>query len=123
MRTSATRGFARLAAALPSLLLAACATTGGPSNDAAPVGPAPASAFGPALRCMDAMLLEHGVRDLSVIVEDLADPAQQKAQAGTKELLVNAVSDMTQRSRAIRLVASNADWSQTRAVMTQAQNR
>ena len=72
---------------------------------------------------MDALLLDHGVRDLSVIVEDLADPSQQKAQAGTKDMLVAAVSDMTQRSRAVRLVASNAEWGQTVAVMNQAQKR
>jgi hypothetical protein len=72
---------------------------------------------------MDALLLEHGVRDLSVIVEDLADPAQQRAQAGSKDLLVGAVSDMTQRSRAIRLVAANAEWGQTVAVINQAQKR
>jgi hypothetical protein len=62
------------------------------------------------------------VRDLSVVVEDLATPSQ-KPQAGTKEMLVSVVSDMTQRSRAIRLVASNADWGQTVAVMSQAQQR
>jgi hypothetical protein len=114
-----------LAAAIATLLLAACATTGGsPEGAAGPVSTTPAtSVFGPALRCMDALLLEHGVRDLSVIVEDLADPAQQKAQAGTKELLVTAVSDMTQRSRAIRLVAANADYGQTVAAMNQAQKR
>ncbi|HEU5294468.1 MAG TPA: DUF4384 domain-containing protein [Burkholderiaceae bacterium] len=123
MTTTATRSLARLAAALVASMAAACATTGGPSEGAAgAVAAAPStSALAPALRCMDALLLEHGVRDLSVIVEDLADPSQQKAQAGTKELLVTAVSDMTQRSRAIRLVASNAEFGQTRAVMTQAQ--
>ena len=72
---------------------------------------------------MDSMLLDHGVRDLSVIVEDLVDPSQQRAQAGTKDMLVTAVSDMTQRSRAVRLVAANADWGQTVAVMTQTQKR
>jgi len=124
MTTSATRSLARLAAAVSAgLLVAACATTGGESSGAAPAASVPpASAFGPALRCMDAMLLEHGVRDLSVVVEDLADP-QQKAQAGTKDMLIAAVSDMTQRSRSIRLVAGNADWGQTAAVMNQAQKR
>jgi hypothetical protein len=123
MTTFAIRGFAHVAvSALISLLLAACAAPGGEAagTQAASSGTPPASAFGPALRCMDAMLLEHGVGDLSVVVEDLADPAQRKA-AGTKDLLVTAVSDMTQRSRAIRLIAANADWNQTRAVMAQAQ--
>lgn len=124
MTISATRSFARLAAVVAAgLLVAACATTGTESSGAAPAASVPpASAFGPALRCMDALLLDHGVRDLSVIVEDLADP-QQKAQAGTKDMLVAAVSDMTQRSRSIRLVAGNADGGQTVAMMTQAQKR
>ena len=123
MRTFAIRSFAPLAAsALVSLLLCACAAPNGEATASPAQASAtpPASAFGPALRCMDAMLLEHGVGDLSVVVEDLADPAQRKA-AGTKDLLVTAVSDMTQRSRAIRLIAANADWGQTRAVMAQAQ--
>jgi len=122
MTTPATR-IAHLALALASVLLAtACATTGGESTGAADASVPPSSAFSPALRCMDAMLLDHGVRDLSVIVEDLAD-SQRKAQAGTRDMLVTAVSDMTQRSRAIRLVASNADWGQTVAAMNQVQKR
>jgi hypothetical protein len=130
MTTSArTRSFAHFAAALMAgALVAACATTEGEgpggSVAAAPAASMPpSSAFGPALRCMDGLLLDHGVRDLSVIVEDLADPSQQKAQAGSKDMLVTAVSDMTQRSRAIRLVASNAEWGQTVALMNQAQKR
>ena len=124
MTISATRSFARLAALSAGLLLAACATTEGQPSGPTPIASAPStSAFAPALRCMDGMLLDHGVRDLSVIVEDLGDPSQQKAQAGTKEMLVTVVSDMTQRSRAVRLVASNAEWGQTVAVMNQAQKR
>jgi hypothetical protein len=125
MTTSATRSLAQLATVLVAgLLAAACATPGGPSTGNMPAATAPAtSSFGPALRCMDTLLLDHGVRDLSVIVEDLADPSQQKAQAGTKDMLVTAVSDMTQRSRAVRLVAANAEWGQTVAVMNQAQKR
>ncbi len=67
---------------------------------------APASGFAAALRCMDVLLLDHGARDLSVMVEPLADPAQRQA-AGTRELLMTALSDMTQRSRAIRVVAAD----------------
>jgi len=124
MITAATRRFARLSAAFTAaLLVAACATTGESAPGDTTATSPPVSAFAPALRCMDGVLLDHGVRDLSVIVEDLADPSQRKAQAGTKEMLVTAVSDMTQRSRAIRLVASNAEWGQTVAVMAQAQQR
>ena len=123
MFTSATRRLARLASALAATLLSAACATPGEAPATTSASAPPASSFGLALRCMDTLLLDHGVRDLSVIVEDLADPSQRKAQAGTKELLMSAVSDMTQRSRAIRLVASNAEWGQTVAVMSQAQKR
>jgi hypothetical protein len=122
MTNPAFHRIACFAAALLAGLLAACAGPGTVPD--APVASAPpTSTLAPALRCMDTMLLDHGVRDLSVIVEDLTDPSQQKAQAGTKDMLVTVVSDMTQRSRAIRLVASNADWGQTVSVMNQAQKR
>ncbi|HSB22257.1 MAG TPA: DUF4384 domain-containing protein [Burkholderiaceae bacterium] len=120
MITRATRRLALVVAASAAGLLAACATTGEATS---PASAPPTSAFAPALRCMDTTLLDHGVRDLSVIIEDLADPSQRKAQAGTKDMLVTAVSDMTQRSRAIRLVASDAEWGQTVAAASQAQKR
>jgi len=64
--------------------------------------------FSAALRCMDNLMLQHGVRDVSVLVEDLTDQTK-KVNAGTKDMLISAVSDMTRRSRAVRLVAYGAD--------------
>ena len=64
--------------------------------------------FSAALRCMDGLMLQHGVRDVSVLVEDLTDQTK-KVNAGTKDMLISAVSDMNRRSRAIRLVAYGAD--------------
>jgi len=96
---------ARFAAPLGACLLAACAATGQPGPQATVP---PTSSFGPALRCMDGLLLDHGVRDVSVTVGDTADPSQRKAQDGATGMLITAVSDMTQRSRAIRLVAADA---------------
>lgn len=58
-------------------------------------------------RCMDTLLLEHGTREISVIVEDPADPGR-RTTAVSREMLAAAVSGMTQRSRAIRLVTSNS---------------
>ncbi|HEX6018749.1 MAG TPA: DUF4384 domain-containing protein [Burkholderiaceae bacterium] len=106
----------RLAAVLGACLLtAACAATG-PTQAAGPLASAPpTSSFGPALRCMDTLLLDHGVRDLSVTVEDLTDPSQRKAQVGTRDMLITAVSDMTQRSRAIRLIVADPEGGQTTA--------
>jgi hypothetical protein len=116
------------------LALAGCATDGGlvapegparakGADVAAPAATAPAAGyFSGALRCMDTLLLDHGARDLSVIVEDLADKTQ-RGNAGSKDTLISTVSDMTRRSQAIRLVASGQDWSRTLDVMAQAAKR
>lgn len=64
--------------------------------------------FDSALRCMDNQFLIFGVRDVSMLVEDLQD-STKKVSAGTKDMLISAVSDMTRRSRAVRLVAYGQD--------------
>ena len=64
--------------------------------------------FSTALRCMDNLFLDYGVRDVSVIVEDIVDQTK-KVNAGSKDMLISAVSDMTKRSRAIKLVAYGQD--------------
>jgi hypothetical protein len=88
-----------------------CATTGAgtspaaaPSPDAtAPTAPVRTVAnFGDELRCMDYLLVDYGARDLTVGVDD-------KLNAGVKGMLASAVSDMTRRSRAVRLMAYGAD--------------
>jgi hypothetical protein len=111
MTSSVTRPIARSLAAVSAGLLAlsGCVATtptaSEPSGTPVTATAAPASAFASALRCMDVLLLDHGARDLSVMVEELADPAQRQS-AGTRELLMSALSDMTQRSRAIRVVSA-----------------
>jgi hypothetical protein len=64
--------------------------------------------FSTALRCMDNLMLNYGVRDVSMLVEELADKTQ-KVPGGTKDMLISAMSDMTRRSRAIRLIAFGQD--------------
>ena len=64
--------------------------------------------FTQSLRCMDNLFLMYGVRDLVVITEDLTDQTK-KVSAGTKDMLISSVSEMTKRSRAIRLIAFGAD--------------
>src|SRR5256885_7888278 len=84
----------------------------GTKTAASPAPVQPIANFSPALRCMDTLLLDYGARDLTVIVEDLADQTKG-AGGGAKDMLTSVVSDMTQRSRAIRLVASGKDWGNT----------
>jgi len=68
--------------------------------------------FSDGLRCMDMMLTDYSVKDVSIIVEDIGDPTG-KASAGTKDMLISAISDMTRRSRAIRVVVFGQDSGNT----------
>jgi hypothetical protein len=64
--------------------------------------------FDEALRCMDRQLLNFGIRDVSVMLEDIPDKTG-KLGAGTRDMMVSAISDMTKRSRAVKLVAFGFD--------------
>jgi len=64
--------------------------------------------FASGLRCMDNMMIEYGVQDISMLVEDLSDQTG-KVNAGTKDMLITAVSDMTRRSRAVKLIPFGND--------------
>lgn len=80
------------------------------------------TSFSDGLRCMDNMLLDYGVRDVSVIVEDILDETK-KVNAGTKDMLISAISDMTKRSRAIKPIAYGKDSGNTIGFLFQAQQR
>ena len=86
-------------------LLAACASVAPSAAPATPkvVAAAPATAdFASGLRCMDNLLQDFGVHDLSMAVEAPSEPAQRE-HAAVRGLLVAAFSDMTQRSLALRV--------------------
>lgn len=78
--------------------------------------------FSAGLRCMDNLMLDFGTHDVAAIVEDLADQTK-KVNAGTKDMLISAVSDMTRRSRAVRLVAYGQDSGNTIGFLFQALHR
>jgi hypothetical protein len=110
---------ARFAGALGlTALLGACATVNpkeqvAQETQAMRKGPESApqrniSGFSDALRCMDSTFITYNVRNVSVLVEDITDQTK-KVNAGTKDMLISAVSDMTKRSRAIRLVIYGQD--------------
>jgi Domain of unknown function (DUF4384) len=77
--------------------------------------------FTDSLRCTDELLLFHGVRDVSVMVEDLADNTK-KLSAGTRDMLISAVSEATKRSRGVRLITFGPDVGNLAAFMTNAQS-
>ena len=78
--------------------------------------------FSPALRCMDNLMLDYGVRDVSMLVEDILDQTK-KVNAGTRDMLITAVSDMTRRSRALRINAYGKDASNVISFLASAQRQ
>jgi len=64
--------------------------------------------FADGLRCMDDMLYRFGVRDVSVMIEEMQDQSH-KLGAGTRDMMVSAFADMTRRTRGVRLVTFGQD--------------
>jgi hypothetical protein len=77
--------------------------------------------FTQALRCMDTLMLEYGIRDVTMLTEEITDHTK-KLNAGTRDMLISAVSDMSRRSRAIRLVAFGQDTANAITFMATAQS-
>ncbi len=80
------------------------------------------SNFSDALRCMDKMYIEYGVRDVSVMLEDLSDQTK-KVSAGTRDMMITAISDQNRRSRAIEVIAFGQDANNAVAFLSNAQKR
>ncbi len=78
--------------------------------------------FSDALRCMDESFVRYGTRDVSIIAEDFADTTK-KVSAGTRDMMISAISDMTRRSRAIQLVTFGQDANNIVAFLNAAQKR
>ncbi len=98
-----------------ALLMVACANQKAVRKEIAKMEKGPSEAprriitnFSDGLRCMDSMLIEYGIRDVSMLVEDLSDKTSV-VKAGTKDMLITAVSAMTRRSRAVKLIPFGND--------------
>jgi hypothetical protein len=106
---------ASLAAAIVLSLSACGAAPTAPSLHPQTVASGPQAApqrnlthFTEGLRCMDDMLYRFGVRDVSVMIEELQDQSH-KLGAGTRDMMISAFADMTRRSRGVRLVTFGQD--------------
>lgn len=78
--------------------------------------------FSTAVRCMDNMFLTFGIRDVSILLEDLEDQTK-KVSVGTKDMMLTTTSDMTRRSRAIRFIAFGGDSRNAASFMDRAENK
>lgn len=93
--------------ALLSVLVAGCGETN-PEKGAIIAGPkTPAqkniTSFTAALRCMDQMYASYGIRDVIITSAGVPD-ATGKIQAGTKDMMISAISKMSRKSKAFRFV-------------------
>jgi|GEM_PF-1320575 len=64
--------------------------------------------FTRALQCMDDMFVRYNISNLLVGAQDILDPTA-KERAPTKDMLITALSTMSQRSKAIRFVVLGYD--------------
>lgn len=64
--------------------------------------------FTPALRCMDDMMFTRGTRDVSVMMEELRD-ATQRVPISARDMMTSAISDISRRSRGVRLSVFGTD--------------
>lgn len=78
--------------------------------------------FTPALRCMDELMFNQGVRDITLMMEEFRD-ITQKLPISTRDMMTSAVSDMTRRSRAVRLSVFGSDQQNLTQFLQQAQKQ
>ena len=76
--------------------------------------------FTPALRCMDDMMFARGTRDVTVMMEEFRD-ATQRVPVSARDMMTSAMSDMTRRSRAVRLSVFGSDQQNLTQLLQQAQ--
>ncbi|HET6788331.1 MAG TPA: hypothetical protein VFH49_10245, partial [Aquabacterium sp.] len=96
--------------------MGACSNTPGPStladvrNSSNPTDRAQRNqtTFTPALRCMDDLMYQRGTRDVSLMMEELRD-ATQKVPISARDMMTSAISDISRRSRAVRLSVFGTD--------------
>jgi curli biogenesis system outer membrane secretion channel CsgG len=120
----------RLLAAAAALIVGGCAVP--PPQPAAPVQirPAPSGPqavpqrnvthFAAGLRCMDDLMYRFGVRDVSVMIEEMQDQSRRFG-AGTRDMMVSALAEMTRRSRGVRVVTFGQDNQNVVQLLTIAQ--
>jgi len=76
--------------------------------------------FTPALRCMDELMFKNGTRDVTLMMEEMRD-STGRVQISTRDMMTSAVSEMTRRSRAVRLSVFGSDQQNLSLLLQQAQ--
>lgn len=64
--------------------------------------------FSPALACMDRMMLDYQIKDIPMLVENIEDKTEA-VKAGTRDMIISAISEMTKHSKGIKLITYGKD--------------
>jgi hypothetical protein len=78
--------------------------------------------FTSGLRCMDETLFAFGTRDVVFLLEEMRDESRRLG-VGTRDMMISAVSEMTRRSRAVRLVTFGNDNQNVQFLLQQLEKR
>ena len=111
--TAVSPSWSRIAMTLIALSVSGCSTVKAPSIEDAPeqygLGYAVATAtpFSRALVCMDQMLVDRKVDPIFITATPIPDYTENRGAAGygAREMLLSAISRMTEKSAAVRYVA------------------
>ncbi|MEY2841972.1 MAG: hypothetical protein RI920_9, partial [Pseudomonadota bacterium] len=66
------------------------------------------TSFTPALRCMDEIMFRRGTRDITLMMEEMRD-ATQRVPISARDMMTSAMSDISRRSRGVRLSVFGTD--------------
>ncbi|MBF0561858.1 MAG: DUF4384 domain-containing protein [Alphaproteobacteria bacterium] len=61
------------------------------------------TSFSPALQCMDGLMLSHNKHDITITSAGIVD-STEKVSVGSKDMLINALNQMSRRSRAFTFI-------------------
>lgn len=78
--------------------------------------------FTDGLRCMDNMFLTFGIGNVSILMEDLVDQTEA-VKAGTRDMMISAISAMTKRSHAVTINAFGKDTGNLVSILAQAEQK
>jgi hypothetical protein len=114
-------------AALALAMLTGCATSSPEQRAQVPLKANPSSppvrtvtGFSSGLTCMDEMMFDQGTRDVTVMLEELQD-STKRLGIGTRDMMISAISDMSRRSRGVRVSVFGSDSQNLTNAVQQAQ--
>ena len=64
--------------------------------------------FSSSLQCMDNLMMSKGIKNIPILIESIEDKTEA-VTAGTRDMLISAISEMTVRSHAIKVIAYGKD--------------